>query len=278
MSSPSSRRLVSCALVAMAAVSGSAFAGDSIATYRVQFNATWSMETHPQDFPNIPHFSGLIGGTHHVGVHFWEEGGLATPGIESMAETGSKTMLRNEVNAAIGTGDAEFLLTGNGINRSPGSTNMAFVASTSHPLVTLVSMIAPSPDWFVGVDSLPLAVDGVWQEEIVVHLAPYDAGTDSGTTYNSPNQNTDPQEPIRDLSDEYPFEGTPPLGTFTFTLVLVDGCLADFNNDEMVNTQDVMAFLNAWNAGDSSADINADQMVNTRDVLAFLNLWTTGCE
>ena len=56
-----------------------------------------------------------------------------------------------------------------------------------------------------------------------------------------------------------------------------DSCVADFNGDGTVNTQDVLAFLNAWNAGDSSADINGDGTVNTQDVLAFLNLWNAGC-
>ena len=54
-------------------------------------------------------------------------------------------------------------------------------------------------------------------------------------------------------------------------------CIADFNNDGSVNTLDVLAFLNAWSAGDSSADINGDGAVNTLDVLAFLNLWSAGC-
>ena len=56
-----------------------------------------------------------------------------------------------------------------------------------------------------------------------------------------------------------------------------DDCVADFNNDGSVNTVDVLAFLNAWSAGDSSADINGDGTVNTQDVLAFLNLWSAGC-
>ena len=54
-------------------------------------------------------------------------------------------------------------------------------------------------------------------------------------------------------------------------------CVADFNGDGNVNTQDVTAFLNAWNAQDSSADINMDGTVNTQDVTAFLNLWNLGC-
>ena len=54
-------------------------------------------------------------------------------------------------------------------------------------------------------------------------------------------------------------------------------CVADFNGDGIVNTQDVTAFLNAWNGQDSSADINQDGNINTQDVLAFLNLWNAGC-
>lgn len=56
-----------------------------------------------------------------------------------------------------------------------------------------------------------------------------------------------------------------------------DGCTADFNGDGGVDTRDVLAFLNAWTAGDSSADVNGDGVVDTRDVLAFLNLWNAGC-
>ncbi|MCC7387173.1 MAG: trypsin-like peptidase domain-containing protein [Phycisphaerales bacterium] len=54
-------------------------------------------------------------------------------------------------------------------------------------------------------------------------------------------------------------------------------CVADFNGDGSVNTLDVLSFLNAWNAGDSSADINDDGNIDTLDVLAFLNLWNAGC-
>jgi hypothetical protein len=59
--------------------------------------------------------------------------------------------------------------------------------------------------------------------------------------------------------------------------VQTDGCAADFNGDGSVNTMDVLAFLNAWSAGDASADFNADGTVNTLDVLAFLNAWSAGC-
>jgi hypothetical protein len=56
-----------------------------------------------------------------------------------------------------------------------------------------------------------------------------------------------------------------------------DGCPADFNGDGSVNTLDVLAFLNSWNAGDAAGDFNGDGVNNTLDVLAFLNAWNAGC-
>jgi len=55
------------------------------------------------------------------------------------------------------------------------------------------------------------------------------------------------------------------------------GCVADFNGDGALNTQDVLAFLNSWNSNDPRADVNGDGAINTQDVLEFLNLWNAGC-
>lgn len=188
------------------------------ARYRVTFEATWSAATHPVDFPRSPHFSSLIGGTHSERVVFWEPAGLASPGIEAMAELGATSPLDAEIQAAIAAGTAAGLVQGPGIPLSPNSVSVELSAGRDHPLVTLVSMIAPSPDWFVGVHGLSLVEDGEWVEEKSVTLDPWDAGTDSGSTYRSPDENTVPRAPIRRI------EGHPlasdgvvaPLGTFTF--------------------------------------------------------------
>ena len=37
----------------------------------VTFDATWSRSTHPEDPPDNPHFSPLIGATHRSSVVFW---------------------------------------------------------------------------------------------------------------------------------------------------------------------------------------------------------------
>ena len=189
------------------------------AQYQLMFEATWSGATHPLDFPPNPHFSGLIGASHSPAVHLWQEGGAATPGIKNVAETGGKSPLDSEIDALIGAGTACTRISGGGIASSPGVVTVILAVNRDCPLVSVVTMIAPSPDWFVGVSGLSLLENGAWVEQVVVELLPYDAGTDSGSNYTSPNQPTTSPEAIYKIESE-PFqagETVPPLGTFTFT-------------------------------------------------------------
>jgi len=188
----------------------------SSASYDVEFVSIWSASTHPVSIPSSPHFSGLIGGTHGADVTFWAAGAFASDGIKAMAELGAKTPLDSEVEAAIQAGTADGVLSGGNIPSSPGSVEITFDVDVDFPLVTLVSMIAPSPDWFVGVRSLSLLEEGSWASTIVVQLFAYDAGTDSGVIYTSGDQPTDPRANIFRIT-ESPFDVATPLGTFTFT-------------------------------------------------------------
>jgi hypothetical protein len=188
------------------------------ARYRVTFDAVWSASTHPQEIPRVPHFSGLIGATHRDGQRFWQEGALASEGIRAMAEQGRKSPLDQEIQAAIASGAAQHLLSGGAIDLSPGSVALDFEVGREHPLVTLVSMVAPSPDWFVGVSGMSLMDGGDWVTERTVALRPWDAGTDSGASFESRDRATVPREPIAPITTG-PLAagaGTPPLGTFTF--------------------------------------------------------------
>ncbi len=186
------------------------------ATYQLTFDATWSANTHPYEFPSGAHFSPLIGATHDADYIIWEDGGIATPGIESMAETGGTFTLRNEIQAQIGNGNAAQIVQFPGFG-SPGEAVFNFTVTRDHPLLSIVTMIAPSPDWFVGADRVELFKFNDWVDELVIPLQPYDAGTDSGTLYTSPNADITPHIPISEITGA-PFSGyigVSPLGTFT---------------------------------------------------------------
>jgi hypothetical protein len=192
------------------------------ARYEVVLDATWSAATHPTDFPPDPHFSWLIGGTHDDRVVFWQAGALASLGMERMAEWGNTSPLDAEVAAAMAAGHAGQVIESDDYVVSPGVLAADFTATPDHPLATVVTMIAPSPDWFVGVTGLDLRDGNGWADEVVVDLFPFDAGTDSGPAYTSPDQDTLPHEPIAPITGS-PFAAGVPLGTFTFRLLEVAG-------------------------------------------------------
>ncbi len=196
-------------------VPGPALGQTATASYELIFVATWSEQSHPRDFPPGPHFSGLIGAVHSSVFELWREGELASPGMERMAELGAKSPLDIEVFNAITAGGAAAVISGGGIGTSPGQVAVELTVSQNHPLVSVVSMIAPSPDWFVGVDSLSLLGSGDWVEMQIVDLFAYDTGTDSGATYTSADENTFPPEPIARIEGA-PFAAGVPLGQFVF--------------------------------------------------------------
>lgn len=66
-----------------------------------------------------------------------------------------------------------------------GKTFAVFRVDSDNHLVSFVSMISPSPDWFVGISALELCQqDCTWLESKVIDLYPWDAGTDNGVTYD----------------------------------------------------------------------------------------------
>jgi len=189
----------------------------SWASYTVTFDATWSAVTHPESFPPGPHFSGLVGGTHDGAVAFWSIGALASQGIKEMAEWGSQSTLLAEVETEIAAGGAGQTIAGDVLWLSPGQVTTSFTISPDYPLVSLVTMIAPSPDWFAGVSGLDLSAGDQWMSELVVPLFPHDAGTDSGAGYTAADLPTNPPAPITAIIGA-PFSEGVPLGTLTFRL------------------------------------------------------------
>ncbi|MFK7893350.1 MAG: spondin domain-containing protein [Granulosicoccus sp.] len=194
----------------------------SEATYTATFSASWSAETHPVNFPANPHFSPLVGAIHSEQSVLWEMGQMASPGIEQMAETGGTSLLIEEIQAVIDEGRALTSIRGSGVPLSPGSINLEFTVSQEYPLVTLVSMLAPSPDWFIGVDRLStLDNQGGFLPAISVTLKLYDSGTDSGTRYDAANVDTQPPSAIdtvtTDPADTGFVNGEPIVGTLLFT-------------------------------------------------------------
>ncbi|XP_014217960.1 spondin-2-like [Copidosoma floridanum] len=87
-----------------------------------------------------------------------------------------------------------------------------FRVDQQHHLVSLVSMIDPSPDWFIGVSGLELCLTNCsWIENKELNLYPVDAGTDDGVTYEAEDAKTDPQDVIRRITTTWPVDARSPF-------------------------------------------------------------------
>ena len=206
-------------LLAAASLFQGAVNGDE-AVYRITFEARWTPDL-PR--PGGAHFSPLVGATHHQNGALFTSGELASPGVERVAELGSNSVIFGEINEAIGNGQMGQLLQRSG-NVGPVETvDLTFVANSNFPLVSMLTMIAPSPDWFVGFHAVSLLdQDGLWRNKIELVLNSYDAGTEEGQNFSLSNPATVPQEVIQALDIAEPngvLHGVGSLASVTITRI-----------------------------------------------------------
>ena len=162
------------------------------ARYRITIVSEWTPSSHPATRPSNSHFSPTVVVNHGSPGDLFVVGALASPGIEQMAETGATGTLRAELAAdgsvsEVGIGSSIF---------GVGQNTFEVTAARGDDLISLVTMLAPSPDWFVGVRDVDLLGADGWVDRVELDLGNYDAGTDSGPGFSSPNVDTNPAQVI----------------------------------------------------------------------------------
>ncbi|WOD42529.1 spondin domain-containing protein [Hwangdonia lutea] len=205
----------------------------SVANYSIVFESFW--ETPAEDpvngistiaLPSNAHWSPLAIATHKTVNSILEMGVVASAGIELIAEEGNNSTFQNEVTA---NPDADKFEIGSGLNAAQGTITKNIQVSSNYPFVSLASMIAPSPDWFIAVNSENLrsgnnTVNNGWKASFTLDVYPYDAGTEDGNTYSGSNSASNPIGVITSLSNQPPFDGVNSnmshrIGTVTFNYI-----------------------------------------------------------
>nr|XP_020652871.1 spondin-1 [Pogona vitticeps] len=176
------------------------------AKYRLTFYGNWSEKTHPKDYPRrANHWSAIIGGSHSKNYVLWEYGGYASEGVKQVAELGSPVKMEEEIRQQ----SDEVLTVIKAKAQWPAwqplnvraAPSAEFSVDRTRHLMSFLTMLGPSPDWNVGLSAEDLCTkDCGWVQKVIQDLIPWDAGTDSGVTYESPNKPTIPQEKIRPLT------------------------------------------------------------------------------
>ena len=189
------------------------------AEYRIVVKSTWTPANQPYEYPSGAHFSGLIGASHNANYSIFEVGRRPTPGLERLSEEGKHSPLDDEIRAAIEAGTALAMFETGGLKNFKDSLVTTVRVDAKHPLVSVVNMVAPSPDWFTGAESVNLAENGGWVKTRTLVLPAYDSGGDDGTTYKAADRNTNPKKPTsRAATRHFVVKGkVRPVATIRFT-------------------------------------------------------------
>ena len=201
------------ALLALSLASSVAHAQDETATYTMTFEGLWTVDDITDIvMPGGAHFTEVIGATHNSDTTLWASGGMASAGVEDVAELGVVSALVSEIGR---NANADVIVrAGSSVNAPTRTVSGTFTMTASHPLVSVLSMVAPSPDWFVGVSTLRLYDNG-WRNR-VVDLYPYDAGTEEGSGWSLSNAATIPQGVIASIRNTGRFRDNP-IARLSFT-------------------------------------------------------------
>ncbi|NP_001124643.1 spondin-2 precursor [Pongo abelii] len=178
------------------------------AKYSVTFTGKWSQTAFPKQYPLFrppAQWSSLLGAAHSSDYSMWRKNQYVSNGLRDFAERGEAWALMKEIEAA---GEAlqsvHAVFSAPAVPSGTGQTSAELEVQRRHSLVSFVVRIVPSPDWFVGVDSLDLCDGDRWREQAALDLYPYDAGTDSGFTFSSPNFATIPQDTVTEITSSSP--------------------------------------------------------------------------
>lgn len=160
-------------------------------------------------------FSPLAGVSHSNRKSFLTVRGFASPTVEEIAETGSNTNFLERANAMRPRGVLS--VAGGPGPVMPGESGILMLdVDCNHTFVTVLSMIAPSPDWIVQINNMNMfdEEEGGFVKLSAGNLIAYDAGTDDGGDFTPPMDTsldlpTMPRENIAPLveDDTDPFMG-----------------------------------------------------------------------
>lgn len=177
------------------------------ASYILVFTGHWSPQAFPKQYPLFrppAQWSKLIAVTHNGQFRLWQEGALASAGVQSFAEVGVTVELVKEARDARKRRAVGAMYRTAGVPNGIGHSSTEVLVQPRSSLLSLLVKVIPSPDWFVGVDSLNLCEGDQWKQEVTLDLQPFDAGTDSGFTFSSPNYPSIPKENITRITSQMP--------------------------------------------------------------------------
>ncbi len=140
----------------------------------------------PTDYPTNAGFSKVFLVVHSNTTSIFTLGSTASAGLKLYAEDGDSSTLVTEHTQTEDNVNPTSIILGTSDVGPAEPVVFTFTITPSKPLISFVTKISPSPDWFLGVDSFNLEnPDNTLVETAFIGLNAIDAGTDAGVTYTS---------------------------------------------------------------------------------------------
>lgn len=127
---------------------------DSLAVYKVTLEGHWSRELFPKHYPEVrppAHFSKSFGVSHDSNFSLFKLDRTASPGLKEFCESTDTDVWENvEINSKIVFD--EFIIPK--LNDPMDQIESRLFVQSNNSLISLITKLMPSPDWFIGIDSL----------------------------------------------------------------------------------------------------------------------------
>ncbi|PXF44853.1 Spondin-1 [Gracilariopsis chorda] len=188
------------------AVAESACSGRAV--YRVTFTNLLTAENFGDLIPpNGLVFSPLAGASHSNRFSFFTIRGFASPQVEQIAETGQNGRFVTQAKNMQRTGKVFTVAAADGPSLPGTDTSLFFAVDCARPFITMLGMIAPSPDWIVQINNRNMFRNGMFIPRENGTLIAYDTGTDDGREFTPPgdaslDMPTEPQMNIVPLVED----------------------------------------------------------------------------
>lgn len=165
-----------------------ALSNDTRYTFSIEFKGFWGADTHPTDYPADAKFSDILLVSHSGSNVLFSEGSKVASWFRDYVKTQNTESFNTFFKESKENGRIEDFVVQAGCGAN-ASTEFEFTATGEHDRVSLISKLSPSPDWFVGINSLDLNFFEASSSATYI-LPIYDAGVFSGKTYTEQGEET----------------------------------------------------------------------------------------
>ncbi|KAI5646044.1 hypothetical protein NE865_01937 [Phthorimaea operculella] len=154
---------------------------DDVAVYNVKLHMMWDDDIFHKEFPGKAQWSQVFGQSHNRSYALYRVGEVSRPSVLDFIQFGTLDPLMEESEEEPKVYD-QFIAPA--VENGEGETETVVFVDGEHSMVSLMSKILPSEDWFIGVDSLDLCLRSSWVDQLTLDLEPMEAGIEGQDNKN----------------------------------------------------------------------------------------------